>query len=184
MGTITISPEEFTLVLFEPERIIGRASEIAEAIGLEADVRIEIDESHPMGKLRVRSTDPVVLFAQGGAFEDPRRLRHLSEQHMNESLGRLLYRVHDRRDPGFAGVAADDELSLRELNVWDVYCLGRLAQLGYDVAKPRWFYHFRLRQGFTDVADAAFERLWAASGLTWANLEAVIAETDEARAAA
>ncbi len=184
MGTITISPDEFTLVLFERDRIIARATEIAEKIGLDADVHIDIDESHPMSKLRVRSMDPIVVFAQGGAFEDPRRLRHLSEQNMTESLGRLLFRVRDRLDPGFSDAPDDDGLSLQQMNVWDTYSLGRLAQAGYQVAKPRWWYHFRLRQGFTDVADAAFERLWAANGLSWADLESVIAEADEARMAA
>ena len=31
--------------------------------------------------------------------------------------------------------------------------------------------------GFTDVADAAFERLWAADEITWADIRAVCAET-------
>ncbi len=184
MGTITITPEKFTLVQFDGDRITDRAAEIAGRIGLDADVHIEVDESHPMGRLRVRSMAPIVVLAQGGAFEDLKHLGHMSEQNMTESLGRLLFRVKDRLDPGFAAVPEDAGLSLQEMNVWDTYCLGRLAQAGYDVAQPRWHYHFRLRQGFTDVADAAFERLWAADGLSWADLEAVCVETEGARAAA
>ena len=41
--------------------------------------------------------------------------------------------------------------------------MGRLERLGYDVRpRSRRLYHFRNRHGFTDVADNAFKRLWAA----------------------
>jgi hypothetical protein len=40
----------------------------------------------------------------------------------------------------------------------------------------RRLYHFRLYNGFTDVADAAFDRLWSADALTWSGLEAICAE--------
>jgi hypothetical protein len=184
VGTITITPETFTLVQFDADRITDRAAEIADRIGLDADVHLEVDESHPMNRLRVRSMAPIIVFAQGGAFEDLKHLGHMSEQNMTESLGRLLFRVKDRLDPGFAAVPADPDLSIQQMNAWDTYCLGRLARAGYRVAEPRWHYHFRLRQGFTDVADAAFARLWAADRLSWSDLEAVCVETAGARTAA
>ena len=39
--------------------------------------------------------------------------------------------------------------------------------------RQRRLYHFRNRHGFTDAADAAFERLWTAEGLTWADIAAI-----------
>ena len=183
MGKVTIEPEQFTLVLFEPEVIISSAEAIAAKVGIDADVHIEIDEPSALGRSRVKSADPIVLWAQGGAFEDPKRPRYLSERNVNEVIGRLLFRVKDRRDPGFAGAPEENELSLAQQTAWDSYCLGRLAALGYDVAKPRRLYHFRNRHGFTDVADATFERLWNANGLSWADIESACAETEAAKAA-
>ena len=49
--------------------------------------------------------------------------------------------------------------------------VGRLERLGYRAQRQRRLYHFRNRHGFTDVADAAFERLWTADGLTWADID-------------
>ncbi len=184
MTTVTVSPEEFTLVFFEAEHIASKAGEIAHRVGLDADIRIEVDEASPLSRIRVRSVDPVELWAQGGAFEDPKRPRYISERNLAEALGRLILRARDRRDPAFGEVPADDDLTLQQHNVWDTYCLGRLERAGYEVAKARWLYHFRTRQGFTDVADATFERLWQADGLTWADLEEARLEAEQARAAA
>jgi hypothetical protein len=180
---VTVTPEEFTFVLFEGDRISSTAGAIAAAIGLDADIHIEVDETSPLTRIRVVSVDPVELFAQSGALEEPRHPRHLSDQSMAESLGRLLLRVKDRRGAGFDDAPEDDKLTLGQLNVWDTYSLGRLERAGFPVAQPRWIYHFRMRQGFTDVATAVFERLWSADGLTWADLDAACAETEQAKAA-
>jgi hypothetical protein len=48
------------------------------------------------------------------------------------------------------------------------------------VQRQRRLYQFRNRHGFTDAADAAFDRLWSADGLTWAEISAL---SDEALAA-
>jgi hypothetical protein len=64
---------------------------------------------------------------------------------------------------------------------WDVYAVGRLDRLGHRSQRQRRLYHFRNRHGFTDEADAAFERLWTADGLTWAQITAL---SDGALAAA
>lgn len=182
MGKVTVSPEQFTLVLFEADRITAAGQDIASRVGIDEDIHIEVDEPSALGRSRVQSVDPIVLWAQGGAFEDPKNPRHLSERNLTEALGRLMFRVKDRRDPGFSGAPADADLSLQQQTAWDAYCLGRLARLGYDVAKPRRLYHFRNRHGFTDVADAAFERLWTADGLSWSDIESVCTETEAARA--
>jgi len=47
---------------------------------------------------------------------------------------------------------------------------------GEVTRKVRRQYVFRLYNGFTDVADNAFERLWAGATLTWAELQALCAE--------
>lgn len=183
MGKVTLTPEEFSLVLFDADEIAAAAERIAAAAGLAGDISLEVDETTPLGRLGIRSLDPIELWVQGGAFEDSKNPRHLSERSLAESLGRLMFRVKDRLDPGFADAPEEDKLTLQERNVWDTYSLGRLARAGYDVAKPRWLYHFRTRQGFTDVADEAFERLWTADYLRWADLQAAISEAAEARAA-
>ena len=183
MGKITLSPEEFTLVFYDPDEIRAVAERIAAAAGIEGDIQLEVNESSPLGRLGVRSLDPIEVWVQGGAFEDSRRPRHLSERSLAEALGRLFYRVKDRLDPGFAEAPEEDKLTLQQRNIWDTYCLGRLARTGYDVAKPRWLYHFRTRQGFTDVADEAFERIWTSDGLTWADLEGILSQAAAARAA-
>lgn len=183
MGKVTLTPEQFTFVFYDADQIIAVAERIAAAAELDGDIHLEVDESTPLGRLGVSSLDPIEVWAQGGAFEDSRRPRCLSERSLAEALGRLMFRVKDRLDPGFAEAPGEEQLTLQQRNVWDTYCLGRLARAGYDVAKPRWLYHFRTRQGFTDVADGAFERVWTADGLTWADLEAVLSEAAEAKAA-
>jgi hypothetical protein len=62
--------------------------------------------------------------------------------------------------------------------------VGRLARLGYPAQRQRRLYHFRNRHGFSDVADAAFDRLWTGDGLTWADIQAVCAETAAMRSVA
>ena len=84
---------------------------------------------------------------------------------------------------GFGEPPADADIPLAQSVAWDVYCVGRLVRLGfkhYDNRQRR-LYDFRNRHGFTDAADAAFERLWTADDLTWADIAAL---SDEAAAAA
>ena len=183
MGAVSITPATFTMVLFEPDRIRELATEVAGRVGVTADIQVDIDEASALGRSRVISAEPVKLWMQGGALEDPKRPRHLADHNVVEVFGRLLFRVRDRLDPAFGEPPADDELTLQQSTAWDAYGLGRLERLGYQVAKARRLYHFRNRHGFTDVADTAFERLWNADGLTWADIEAVCAETEAARAA-
>jgi hypothetical protein len=147
-------------------------------------VRIEVDETTPLGRAWTSSLEPLVLSVESGAFEDPKRPRHLSERSVADVLGRLLFRVRDRLDPTFGDVPADDDLSLPESTAWDAYAVGRLARLGYPAQRQRRLYHFRNRHGFSDVADAAFERLWTGEGLSWSDIQAVCAETAGSRSVA
>jgi len=124
----------------------------------------------------VRATvhpEGIVVNVESGAFEDSKRPREQSETATAVSLGRILLRTRDRLQGGFGEAPADDELSLRQMAAWETYSAGRLARMGLTVNQQRWRYNFRNRHGFTDVADAAFERIWAADGLSWTELEAI-----------
>src|SRR5947207_2555895 len=144
------------------------------AIGLpsDLDVRIEVDESTPLGRAMVVSIDPLLITVESGALEDPKRPRNLSRTGSADVLGRLMFRVHDRLDPAFGDPPDDDKLTLPQSVAWDAYCIGRLVRLGYTHYdnRQRRLYHFRNRHGFSDAADDAFDRLWTANGLTWSDV--------------
>jgi hypothetical protein len=179
---ITVVPQEFTLVNFDAARIAELAAEVAATVGIPdgTEVRVEVDEQSPLGKTDVLGVDPVTVAVESGAFEDAKRPRHLSDQSVRGVLGRLLFRARDRLDPAFGDVPPDADLSLRQYVAWDVYAVGRCARAGLRAQKERRRYHFRIRHGFTDVADEAFDRLWAADGLTWADLQATCEQTEAA----
>jgi hypothetical protein len=181
---VTVVPDTYNFVEFDGERIREVATTLMEQIGVPVPLRIEVDETTPLGRAWTSSLEPLVLTVESGAFEDPKRPRHLSERSVADVLGRLLYRVRDRLDPSFGQVPADDDLSLPESTAWDAYAVGRLARLGYPAQRQRRLYHFRNRHGFSDVADAAFERLWTGDGLTWADVQAVCEETAATRSVA
>jgi hypothetical protein len=186
MGSVTVTPETFSFVKFEAADIAEVARKAMDLVGLPADsdLRVEVDETSPLGRTAVAGVDPIVITAESGAFEDPKRPRLLNPTGVEDVLGRLLFRVKDRLGPGFADAPADDDLSVRQANVWDTYAVGRAARAGLATQRARRQYHFRSRHGFTDVADAEFERLWDADGLTWADLAAVVDRCATARDAA
>ena len=64
-----------------------------------------------------------------------------------------------------------------ERAAWDVSANGRAERLGIKVRRPAQRYDYRLQHGFTDVADAAFERLWTADEIAWADIRTVCTET-------
>jgi hypothetical protein len=181
---VTVSPETYNLIEFEPERIRAVAAKLVEEIGIPVALRIEVDETTPLGRAWTSSLEPLVFTVESGAFEDAKRPRHLSERSVADVVGRLLFRARDRLDPSFGEVPGDDDLSLPESTAWDAYAVGRLARLGYPAQRQRRLYHFRNRHGFSDVADAAFDRLWTGEGITWADIQAVCEETAAARSVA
>jgi hypothetical protein len=183
MARVTVVPEQFALVLYDAATIAAVAAEVADRVGFPAEesLRIEVDERTPLGRAVVSGSEPVTIAVESGAFEDPKRPRHLSERRVADVVGRLLLRVLDRRRPGWADAPPDEALSLAEQVAWDAWCVGRCERLGLVVQKERRRYHFRIRHGFTDTADEAFERLWAADDLTWADIVAVCAATAAAR---
>jgi hypothetical protein len=168
---VTVEPATFTLVFFQRDDIVRVAEELVERLGIASDVHIAVDETTPIARISATEGDPIEIAAQSGAFEDPRRPRQLSELVTATSLARVLYRLSDRREPGFVSAPPDSELTLAQLSAWDTYSMGRFSRLGYAVHEPRWLYNFRNRHGFSDASDDVFSRVWSANALSWGELE-------------
>ncbi len=182
MGRITVSPEEFALVVFDAAEIEATVAELAGKLGLgDRDITIEVDERTPLGTSDLVSLDPITVTVESGAFEDAKRIRHMSRASVEAVMGRHLMRARDRLDPTFGDPPPDAELPVELDTAWDVYAVARLERLGYPGQKSRRLYHFRIRHGFSDEADRVFERLWSADGLTWADIEAASKEAAASR---
>lgn len=177
---VTLEPPEFKLVDFDPAEVVAVVEGLLDTIGLDRPVRLEVDQTTPLVHAEVRSIDPLVLFCESGALEDPRRLRQLSRSGAENVLGRLLYRVRDRLDPAFGDPPPEDELTLQQQAAWDAYAIGRLVRQGHShfEEQQRRLYQFRTRHGFSDHGDAIFAELWAGVDLTWADLARLSAEAD------
>ncbi len=182
---VEIRPEQFSMVFFDTAEIRALVEQLVREVGLPAElaVAVEIDETTPLGHARVTSIDPVVLRLESGALEDPKRPRQLDADGAADVLGRLLLEVRDRLDPAFGTPPLEGELTLPQASAWQVYCVGRLGRLGHRVQRQRRLYQFRNRHGFTDVADAAFDRLWTGESLTWADIDEISAGARAARSA-
>ena len=174
---VTVDPPAFSLVSFDADRIAVLAGEVGALIGLPDDIAVEIDvdEKSPFGKawgaVAGRSAR---LSVEGGAFEDPQRLRQFSEAGARLVLARLLYRVVDRLDPRFGDPPADPDLTKAEHAAWDAYALGRYARLaGVDAGEGKRRYAFRIRHGFSDASDRAFDQLWHGTHLTWSDIRQI-----------
>jgi hypothetical protein len=179
VAKVTVSPEEFALVLFDAGQIASIAGELADRLGVDRPVHIEVDERTPLGSSAVTSLDPITIEVESGAFEDARRLRHLSRESVEAVVGRHLMRAKDRLDPAFGDPPPDGEIPIGPYTAWDAYAVARLSRAGYRTQRPRRQYHFRIRHGFTDASDRVFNRLWTAEGLTW---DDVVASSEEAAA--
>jgi hypothetical protein len=175
MVQVDVAPQEFTVVRYDAATIAAVTATVAERIGFPAGVRvrIEVDEMSPLGRTSVTQPEPdtVVVAAEGGAFEDPQRVRQLSEQAVRDVMSRVLLRQMDRMDPAFGAPPADADLDLQHQVAWDAYALGRAERRRLVSQQDRRRYHFRIRHGFNDVADSEFTRLWAAERLTWNDIE-------------
>jgi hypothetical protein len=177
VADLEITPGTFQNVFFETTQIEALASRLIEQLGITAPVRIEVDETTPLSKVRQTSVDPVVLAVESGALEDNKRPRQFGEVQAADALGRALAKAADRLDGSFGAPSLEERLTLPHLTAWDTYCIGRLVRLGYAPQRQRRLYTFELRHGFTDVALAAFERLWNAESLTWPEIVAISDET-------
>ena len=181
---VTVSPDTFTYVSFDPTVIHRIASDIAASLGLQQHtITIAVDETTPLARtyLTIDGED-IHIRADSGAFEDTRMPRRQSETATATALGRILLRARDRLTGGFGEAPPDDQLSLSHVAAWETYSVGRLERLGIPVNRQRWLYNFRNRHGFTDAGDIAFERLWTSNGLVWGELCAISDTAMTARA--
>ena len=185
MANIVLRPDRWAMVDFDPERVKAIAAEVADAVGLAADqeVVVEVDDRSPLGRTSIDGMDPIHVSLESGALEDPKHPQQLAEEGAAGAIGRLLFRAADRLTDGFADAPEDPELDPAEGVAWEVYAAGRLARTGRQAQRQRWRYHFRNRHGFSDEADAAFDRLWAADDLTWADVVAISADARVATSA-
>lgn len=173
---MTVVPDTFELVDFEASQIqdvyddmVGRVPGLPD--GLVAE--IQVDEQVPTARIGVTSIEPLVLAMESGAFENTKQPRSFGVEASENSLGRLLFEVADRLSDDFGAPPLDEELELAERVAWNTYCFGRLSRLGVRVYKPKHIYNFRNRHGFSDAADATFEKLWSAESLTWSDIKAL-----------
>ena len=183
--TVTVTPETFTYVSFDSAEIRRIADTILASLGMTSrDVSIVVDETTPLARITSAiGDDAITITAESGAFEDTRRPREQSETAVATSIGRILLRARDRLEGGFGEAPADDDLSLAQVAAWEAYCVGRLERLGVKVNQQRWRYNFRNRHGFSDGSDAGFDRLWAADGLSWGELDEISRSASSASAA-
>lgn len=177
---VTLTPETFSFVFFDPAELIGIVEQLVGQIGLPdgVDVAVQVDETTPLGRAELVSVDPITITVESGALEDVKRPRHLSVPGATDVLGRLLFEARDRLDPAFGQPPAD--LTLQQSSAWQAYCVGRLHRLGHAAQRKRRLYQFRTRHGFNDAVDTAFEQLWNGDDLTWADIAAA---SDRAAAA-
>lgn len=177
-SAVTVVPETFTLVDYDAAEIAAVAAHVWQQVGLPAGqpLRIEVDESTPLGRAAVASAEPAVLTVESGALEHNHRPRQFDDQASAQLFGRLLMRLRDRLDPAFGDAPSDDDLTLAQTAAWDAYAVGRVGRLGYPVQRQRRLYQFRVRHGFTDTADAVFEQLWTSDGLGWADIDGLSAQ--------
>jgi hypothetical protein len=185
MARITVSPETFTMVAFGAPEVAAIAEEVADRIGLPADVQVslEVDEVLP-SPLCGSSVDveggSIRVWITGGELEDPQRLRQLSEDHARQRLGIVMMRAADRLRDELRDAPADEQLTDAQRAIWETSAEGRMERLGYPVQKPRRQYLFRLSCGFTDVADEEFERLWDGAPLSWEGISSLAERLAEA----
>ncbi|HEX9260595.1 MAG TPA: hypothetical protein VF855_13735 [Acidimicrobiales bacterium] len=181
---VTVTPSTFALVMFDAAAIEQITADVATRLGLgDIDVAVEVDETTPIARISATGPagGPVVVHADSGALEDTRKPRQLGEAVAAGSLGRVLMRLKDRWDGGFADAPADGDLSLAQAVAWDTYCVARLDRAGIAANQQRWRYAFRNRHGFTDIADRTFDQIWAADSLSWAELDGLSAAAVAAR---
>jgi hypothetical protein len=185
MGRVHVTPDPFTLVAYEVPVIAGLVEEAAALVGfppaVEIDLEVDEDLPHPLVGTASDVTDGrALLWISGGSLEDTHRNRQFSEPSARLELTQMLLRANDRLSEGFAGAPPDIDLTFAQRIAWDVYAHARAGRLGLPTRIDRMRYDFRLQHGFTDAADAAFDRLWDAATLTWDGLLEVCKETGAA----
>ncbi len=185
MAKISVLPEQFVLVKYDPADIEHFADRVATAAGFDAndEIQIVVDETTPLRRVRLAKTDPIAIGVEGGAFENPQTPLVLGEQQVLSALIEPIFEAHDRVRGGFGDAPVGNKLTLAQRIAWDVYCHGRASRLQLPVQKQRLLYAFRNRHGFNDRADAVFATLFEGESLTWADIASACDATAAARTA-
>ncbi len=173
---MTVRPEVFSFIDYDAAEIARLTSELAGSLGIGNPIVVDVDETTPLGKLSAvvdgASSDALITIrAESGALENTQRFTTFGPRQATVSIGRMLLRARDRLRDDFADTPDDLDLTLRQNAAWDAYCAGRLARHGVEVIEQRFRYNFRNRFGFTDDADAMFDRLWSADDLPWSSID-------------
>jgi hypothetical protein len=179
---VHITPEKFTLVAYDADEIVGIVEDIAAQIGFPQGVDIDLDVDEVLFAPLVGHMSDVVdgrarIWISGANFEDKKQPQHFSASQARDDLTVAMLRAKDRLSEDFAGASDEAKLSRGERAAWDVWAHGRAAKLGIPVRRQALLYEYRLQHGFTDVADAAFDRLLAADTMTWDGIREICRET-------
>jgi hypothetical protein len=180
--SITVTPDPFTLIGYDAAEIRSLAEEAAALAevppGVEIVLTVDEELFAPLtGHMSDVVDGRVELWISGGNFEDNKRPTYFSADQARVDLAVMMLRAKDRLSEDFAAAPPDAQLSRGERTAWDTYAVGRARRLGIDMRRPRQLYDFRLQHGFTDVADAAFERCWEAEHVTWDGIREICKET-------
>ncbi len=182
---IAVRPDPFTLIAYDANEIATIIEDVAALVELPSTVDIDlVVDEELFAPLTGHTTDVVdgrvKLWISGGNLEDSKRPRHFSPTQARRDLAYMLLRAKDRLDDDFAGAPDDGHITRGERSAWDVYAVGRANRRGIAVRRQAQLYEFRLQHGFTDVADAAFARLWETEQMTWDEIREVCEETGAA----
>jgi hypothetical protein len=185
VGRVTVTPNPFTLVPFDADAIAALVEDVAALVEFPPEVEIAVDVDEVLfPPLTGHMTDVIdgraVLWISAANLEDTRAPRTFAEGQARADFALMLLRAKDRLSEDFADAPTDGELSRGARAAWDVSAIGRASRLGLPTRRQRELYGFRLQHGFTDVADAAFQRCWDAPSMTYAGLLEICKETGAA----
>jgi hypothetical protein len=182
---VTVTPDPFTLVPYDGTEIIALVEDVAALVDFppEVEIHVEVDEEL-FAPLTGHMSDVVdgkaELWISGANLENTRAPRTFAPEQARLDFAVMLLRAKDRLSDDFADAEPDRQLARGERVAWDVYAIGRAERLGLTTRRQRELYDFRLQHGFTDIADAAFDRCWAAPSMTYAGIRELCKETGAA----
>jgi hypothetical protein len=185
LSRVTVSPDPFTLIAYDAKEIAAIVDDVAALLEVPSDIEIDVVVDEELFAPLVGHTSDaedrrINIWISGGNLEDNRQPRTFSPDQTRRDLLIALLRATDRLGEGFRAAPPDGELTRGERAAWDVFAVGRAGRHGEKVRRQASLYEFRLQHGFTDVADAAFERLWNSKRMTWDGIREICKETGAA----
>ena len=69
MVQVSVKPESFEMVFYDVAVIGEVVAEVAERLGVDEAITLDIDENSPLGRSKILSYDPIGLWVDGGALE-------------------------------------------------------------------------------------------------------------------